>query len=68
MRRQGKAEDGVAKRLKQQVIKIKNYGDDRLNRLAVVADTFEKMEPRERAAVFRWLISLYPNESHQEHP
>ena len=32
----------MAKRLKQQIIKIKNYGNDWLNRLAVVADTFGK--------------------------
>ena len=58
----------MPKRLRQQIIKIRNYGNDWLNRLAIVEDTFEKMEPKERAAAFRWLISKYPNETHPDYP
>jgi len=56
------------KRLKQQVIKVENYGDDWINRLAVVLKVFDQMEQRERAATFRFLKGKYPNETHREHP
>jgi hypothetical protein len=50
------------KRLPQQVIKVKNYGNDWLNRLAVVSVTLEKMEPNERAAALKFFKSLFSKE------
>lgn len=50
------------KRLPQQVIKVKNYGDDWINRLAVMMVTLEKMEPRERLAAFRFAKSKFEAE------
>ena len=47
------------KRLPQQVIKVKNYGDGWINRLAVVLNQFEKMEQTERGAILRYIKSKY---------
>jgi hypothetical protein len=52
----------MTKRLPQQVIKVKNYGDDWVNRLAAVLTTTEKMSPDERSATFRYLKSKYSAE------
>lgn len=50
------------KRLPQQVVKVKNYGDDWINRLAVVLATTEKMEPKERSAALAFMKSKYEAE------
>jgi hypothetical protein len=48
------------KKLPQQVIKVKNYGDPRINRLAVVQDQFCKMEnDKERRLALEWFMSKY---------
>jgi hypothetical protein len=48
------------KRLPQQIVKVKNYGNDWINRLAVVGDQFEKMEgSKEQAAALRFILSKY---------
>lgn len=52
----------MAKRLPQQVVKVKNYGDDWINRLAIVLCTIEKMETDERLAAFRFMKSKYSKE------
>ena len=50
----------MAKRLPQQVVKVKNYGNDWVNRLAVIGSQFEKMSgTKEQAAALRFLISKY---------
>jgi len=57
----------MPKRLPMQVIKIKNYGDDWINRLAVVMITMGKMEHDERSACLKFMKSKYsidwPNDS-----
>lgn len=50
------------KSLPQQIIKVKNYGDDWVNRLAIVGVTLEKMESDERAAALRFFKSKYSKE------
>lgn len=52
----------MAKRLPQQVVKVKNYGDDWVNRLAVVLITMDKMAPDERSATLKYLKSKYSAE------
>ena len=52
----------MAKRLPQQMVKVKNYGDDWVNRLAVVLITMDQMEPEERLATLRFLKSKYSKE------
>lgn len=52
----------MAKRLPQEVIKVKNWGNDWINRLSVVLCTLEQMEPDERLAAFRFLKSKYSKE------
>ena len=42
-----------------QVIEVKDYGHDWVNRLAVVLSTLDKMEERERSATFSFLKSKY---------
>ena len=43
-----------------QVIKVRNYDEDRINRLAVVVDRFEAMETdKERRMALDWLESKY---------
>lgn len=49
----------MAKRLKQQVIKVKNYGDASINRLAVVLVTLEKMDDRERNAAINFIVAKW---------
>jgi hypothetical protein len=44
---------------KLQKIKVKDYGDDWLNRLAVILVTLAKMEPRERDATLEFIVSKY---------
>ena len=41
------------------VVKVKDYGDDWINRLAVVMTTLAKMEPREREASLEFIVSKY---------
>lgn len=45
-----------------QTIRVKDYGDDWVNRLAVVGSQLEKMESDERAAAFRYFKSKYSKE------
>lgn len=45
-----------------QEIKVKDYGDEWVNRLAVVGSQLEKMEPAERAAALRFFKSKYSAE------
>jgi hypothetical protein len=42
-----------------QIIKVKDYGDPWVNRLAVVAVIFAKMEPCERVATLEFMTSKY---------
>lgn len=51
-----------AKRLPQQVVKVKNYGDAWINRLAIVLTATEKMDPKERAAALAFMKSKYSAE------
>ena len=44
---------------KQRTIKLTDYGDDWVNRLAQVEDAFSKMDYRERTAALHWLMSKY---------
>lgn len=47
-------------RRRTQTIKVKDYGDEWLNRLAVIGDRFEAMEcDRERAAALRFFLAKY---------
>lgn len=50
------------KRLPQQVLKVKNYGDDWINNLALALAIFEKMEANNRAAVLKFVKSRYSAE------
>ncbi len=43
-------------------INVKDYGDDRLNRLAVVLATFDKMGEAERVATLKVMESKYAKE------
>ena len=45
-----------------QVIKVKDYGDIHVNRLAVVCDQFEKMEDWERGATLKFIESKWPGQ------
>jgi len=47
------------KRLPQQVIKVKNYGEPSVNRLAVVLSQFAAMEENEIVATLGYLKSKY---------
>lgn len=47
------------KKPKQRVITVRDYGDDWLNRLAVVVSTIEEMEPKEREASLEFIASKY---------
>lgn len=49
----------MAERLKQQVIKVKNYGDESINRLAVILLALEEMDERQRNAAINFLVSRY---------
>jgi hypothetical protein len=42
-----------------QVLKFKDYGDDWINRLAVVVITLKRMEPNEREAALEFIVSKY---------
>jgi hypothetical protein len=42
-----------------QVIKVKDYGDHWINRLAVILDTLAKMEPREREVSLEFIVAKY---------
>lgn len=48
-------------RAKLRTVKLTDYGDDWVNRLAQVEDAFGKMEQRERSATLNWLVSKYGN-------
>ena len=48
------------KRLPQQIVKVRNYGNGWINRLAVIGDQFEKMEgAKEQGAALRYVLSKY---------
>lgn len=49
----------ATKRRPQQVIKVKNYGDDWINNLAAVLTIFEKMGDEERFAALKFIKSKY---------
>jgi hypothetical protein len=44
---------------RERIIKVKDYGDDWINRLAVVTTTFEKMSEEERGATLRFIRAKY---------
>lgn len=46
-------------RKKMQTIKVRDYGDDWVNRLAVVCEMVEKMDERERFATLAFVNSKY---------
>ena len=45
--------------MRVQIIRVKDYGDDWVNRLALVLKAFEQMEPREREASLEFVVSKY---------
>lgn len=47
---------------RMQTINVKDYGNVRLNRLAVVLATFDKMDEAERAATLKVMKSKYAKE------
>jgi hypothetical protein len=51
----------------QKAQRVKDYGDDQINRLALAIDALERMAPDERLRAFIWFKSKYakewPNES-----
>ena len=46
-------------RRKFQFLKARNYGNESVNRLAVIEDQFSEMGEAERAATLGWLASKY---------
>ena len=48
-----------------QHIKVKDYGEEWVNRLAVVEDQFSKMGAVEKGATLQWLISKYGQQSEE---
>jgi hypothetical protein len=56
--RQGERE--MAKMQKAQ--RVKDYGNDQINRLALAVDALEKMEADERYRAFIWFKSKYAKE------
>jgi hypothetical protein len=46
----------------QKAQRVKDYGNDQINRLALVIDACEHMEPDERYRAFVWLKSKYAKE------
>lgn len=59
----------MAKRLPQQVIKVKNYGEVEVNMLAVIGAVLEKMTDEQRLRAFHFFKSKYskawPSDSYQ---
>lgn len=51
----------MAKKVQKTVV-VKDYGDDSINRLAVILYAMEQMDERERAATFGFLKSKYSAE------
>lgn len=51
------------KKKRMQTIKVTDYGDDWINRLAVVMMTFSRMGDDEREATLRYLLSKYQQKS-----
>lgn len=45
--------------MKYQTIKVRDYGDDWLNRLAVILQMTEKMDDREREATLSFVVGKY---------
>jgi hypothetical protein len=45
--------------MKWQTIKVRDYGDDWLNRLAVILKMTEKMGEREREATLNFVVGKY---------
>lgn len=56
----------MSKRLRQQVVKEKNYGVDDINRLAVIVQMTEGMTPDERLRTFKYLKSRYGSDWPQD--
>ncbi len=53
----------IPKRQKlQETVKVKDWGEPHINRLAVVLIALEQMDERERSAVFGFLRSKYSAE------
>jgi hypothetical protein len=50
------------KRLPQQVVKVKNYGNEEINRLAVAQQALSGMTEEERHRALRWFKGLYGKE------
>ena len=48
-----------AKDMKWQTIKVRDYGDDWLNRLATILKMTEKMDDREREATLTFVVGKY---------
>ena len=44
---------------KWQTIKVRDYGDDWINRLGVILKTIQKMGPREREATLKFIFDKY---------
>jgi hypothetical protein len=51
-----------------QVIKVKDYGDHWVNRLAIILETLAKMEPREREASLEFIASKYLSRASRVEP
>lgn len=45
-----------------QTIKIKDYGEPEINKLAIAGYAFGEMTPEERARALKWFKSLYSAE------
>jgi len=49
---------------KMQTVKVKDYGDDWINRLAVVLDQIQKMGKTEREATLDFIVARYMTVHH----
>jgi hypothetical protein len=53
----------------QKAQRVKDYGNDQINRLALATEALERMEPDERLRAFIWFKSKYakewPSDSYQ---
>jgi hypothetical protein len=52
----------MTKRIPQQIM-VRDYGDEWVNRLAVVCNQFDKMELAEQIATLRYVLHKYGNAS-----
>jgi len=51
--------------MKYQAIKVRDYGDDWINRLAALLKVLGKMDQREREATLCFIIDKYRRRVHQ---